>query len=514
MSAYVSTHRFRVACLLLLPAMLAGAEARLHLKTLANGAKRTQRERQAGTLKRRPFSRLHIVFQFRNFPQDSEVLELKNRGTHLVGYLPDSGLLATAEENTPLEGLDLVAARPLRPEEKVSPLIEAATEAFIVEFHPDVEIWEAYALVREAGFQPHFHPDLLPNHLLIEGAAARAAALSEWDEVAYVYPASEDLRKGERVHACGGAFTRYGPVGQIATHVGEGWDGEGAGAADLGYYLGQLASRLPRLAAQNEILRALNEWSKSVQVNFRPVASPYAERTLSILFASGSHGDSFPFDGPGHVLAHTFYPAPPNPEPIAGDMHFDNAESWAIGQDIDLFSVALHEAGHALGLAHSDRPGAVMYPYYRRVTALTEDDLAVARELYAARPPATDPSDPPPPPPPPDPTPPPKPPDPTPPKPPTRPDSVAPSLAILSPASTSTWTYDAAVALRGTARDNVGVVKVTWEDTLGNGGLATGTTLWQVTVPLRLGTNTLTLRAFDAAGNSAWRSLTVTRKKR
>ena len=41
---------------------------------------------------------------------------------------------------------------------------------------------------------------------------------------------------------------------------------------------------------------------------------------------------------------------PLNPEPIAGDMHFDNDESWRIGANLDVFSVALHETGHALGL--------------------------------------------------------------------------------------------------------------------------------------------------------------------
>ena len=62
---------------------------------------------------------------------------------------------------------------------------------------------------------------------------------------------------------------------------------------------------------------------------------PDSSRNLNFLFASGPHGDPFPFDGPGRTLAHTFYPADVNPEPIAGDLHFDNAENWQSGVNPD-----------------------------------------------------------------------------------------------------------------------------------------------------------------------------------
>jgi hypothetical protein len=54
---------------------------------------------------------------------------------------------------------------------------------------------------------------------------------------------------------------------------------------------------------------------------------------------------AIPLTGPEGVLAHTFYPAPPNPESIAGDMHFDDDETWRIGVNTDLFSAGVARSG-------------------------------------------------------------------------------------------------------------------------------------------------------------------------
>jgi hypothetical protein len=54
-----------------------------------------------------------------------------------------------------------------------------------------------------------------------------------------------------------------------------------------------------------------------------------------------------------------------------------------------LFPVALHEAGHALGLDDSDDPNSVMYEQYNPLhTALSPDDIASLQALYGARSPA------------------------------------------------------------------------------------------------------------------------------
>jgi hypothetical protein len=66
-------------------------------------------------------------------------------------------------------------------------------------------------------------------------------------------------------------------------------------------------------------------------------------------------------------------------------MHLNADESWNVGSSIDLFSVALHEAGHALGLAHTDDPTAVMYPYYKFHAGLLANDIGGVQALYGAQ---------------------------------------------------------------------------------------------------------------------------------
>jgi hypothetical protein len=63
------------------------------------------------------------------------------------------------------------------------------------------------------------------------------------------------------------------------------------------------------------------------------------------------------------------------------------------------------------------------------------------------------------------------------------------------------------------AIDNVGVSFVTWMNSTGTSGSATGAITWRAPdIPLRLGNNLITIKAFDAAGNFAWRSVMVVRR--
>lgn len=50
----------------------------------------------------------------------------------------------------------------------------------------------------------------------------------------------------------------------------------------------------------------------------------------------------------------------------------------------NLYLVAAHEFGHALGMAHSSDPGSLMYPVYSydRGYPLSEDDIEGIQSLY------------------------------------------------------------------------------------------------------------------------------------
>jgi len=90
-------------------------------------------------------------------------------------------------------------------------------------------------------------------------------------------------------------------------------------------------------------------------------------------------------------------------------------------------------------------------------------------------------------------------------------DAVAPSIAITSPSAKTLTTTAATLTLGGTASDVFGVTEVRWSNDRGGSGVASGTTSWSVQgLPLQSGTNTITVTASDAAGNTSSDHITVT----
>src|SRR5574338_133371 len=139
---------------------------------------------------------------------------------------------------------------------------------------------------------------------------------------------------------------------------------------------------IPGDREDQDVSEAFALWAAQTPLNFSE-ASDSSQADIVIAWASGDHGDGDPFDGPGDVLAHASYPNPYDNSQVF--LHFDDDERWVDSEtrNVDLLTVAAHEIGHTLGLAHSNDPDALMFASYsgpRRF--LSEDDVAGVQAIY------------------------------------------------------------------------------------------------------------------------------------
>uniref|UniRef100_A0A3B5QR95 Matrix metallopeptidase 20b (enamelysin) n=1 Tax=Xiphophorus maculatus TaxID=8083 RepID=A0A3B5QR95_XIPMA len=126
---------------------------------------------------------------------------------------------------------------------------------------------------------------------------------------------------------------------------------------------------------------AFSVWARASGLTFVRTHSHNAD--IMVEFVTYAHGDFYPFDGPRGTLAHAFGPG----IGTGGDTHFDDDERWtAGGAGYNLFVVAAHEFGHALGLRHSRNPESLMYPTYKAfhpTNLLSREDVANIKALYS-----------------------------------------------------------------------------------------------------------------------------------
>uniref|UniRef100_A0A4W3H4A1 interstitial collagenase n=1 Tax=Callorhinchus milii TaxID=7868 RepID=A0A4W3H4A1_CALMI len=150
---------------------------------------------------------------------------------------------------------------------------------------------------------------------------------------------------------------------------------------DIKYSIENYTPDMKRSDVDIILQRALKLWSDVTPLRFTRSSSSQAD--IKISFSSRDHGDGHPFDGPTGILAHAFSPS----SGLGGDTHFDLDERWTKdSRDFNLFLVAGHEFGHALGLDHSNDRKALMFPTYLYVNTngykLPADDVRGIQSIY------------------------------------------------------------------------------------------------------------------------------------
>jgi hypothetical protein len=331
----------------------------------------------------------HAIIQFDRYPADQIIDTLLSRQVRILQPIPRNAIMAYIPENTQIQSIPGIRwVGKLKPNDKISPHLHRSLQKgfVLVDVYPDIDRQHAASVFSTAQTEIIDNPYLAPTTHLVPADHKIVSELSKADQVSWIWPASDAIINAEPVHYCPGPLTPFGPVPKYVAHD-DGWDGPGLGSADLKYHF--INGTTDTTGEHEQVEDALDEWAKYAALTFTETLSPNQNQSIDIMWATGEHGDGSPFDGPGDILAHAFYPAPPNPEPIAGDMHFDDDETWTstcAADRFDVFSLALHEAGHSLGLGHSSYPDAVMYPYIPTTycfAGLHQDDIDGILSIYA-----------------------------------------------------------------------------------------------------------------------------------
>jgi len=149
----------------------------------------------------------------------------------------------------------------------------------------------------------------------------------------------------------------------------------------------------------NEIENAFSVWENVCNLKFKRVF--HGSQVMNIAFLTDDEKQNAEINCPyklnnknSGTLAHGFYLGNST---LSGDLHFDN-EIWTdqitVSEDgkFNLFSVAVHEIGHCIGLFHNtEDEDSSMQPIYKsgfsvenKNKILSESDIKTVQEMYGA----------------------------------------------------------------------------------------------------------------------------------
>ncbi|XP_054281492.1 stromelysin-2-like [Macrosteles quadrilineatus] len=154
---------------------------------------------------------------------------------------------------------------------------------------------------------------------------------------------------------------------------------------NITYKVVKYPSVFPRDETDKAFRDAFNVWARHTPLTFTRVRRGPAD--IEIRFQgkdeTNERNPEIEFDGPGATQSLTYYPIK------GGDMYFDDDEKWTSNNTgVNLFQMAAHEIGHALGLGHSSVRESLMNPAvktYKPNLDLHRDDIEGIQKLYPGK---------------------------------------------------------------------------------------------------------------------------------